>query len=323
MTQFGFHTRTNTARLLFVLLLCTAGIEANWPICYDYKVQDTTKCPKRDSKGRETTGDQTYPFCYHTNMWQVSSPPPDCRDTGCETDPDSSCCCGADPILPTAKDPNFDSDPTSECGKYGQYSVTGASAGQCAACQEGLGADDGFGGKVREIYGNLETPAGTLDVQTFGHINDLSYKLPTCSSGMKTVFAKAERVVNEECDVKSFLALRKCGNCWRAICEFHNNLHWWNGGAFECFQDLFLRRLECYANWYYKYCDCGVTIPEEPETVWRKSCRQSPFFVYDDSRSPPVYPICSTASHVAVSINFWLLVLLAAAAFVWTSSPWD
>lgn len=305
--------RASLSVRVLVGLACISTLEAQWPICYDYKVQDRSLCPKRNSKGGFVNNDETYPFCYHTIMWQTTSPPPDCRDTGCETSPASSCCCGADPILPSAKDPNFDQEREAQCGSatYGAWGTTGGSAGNCAACVQGFGADDGVGGKILEEYGDPEFSGG-VDVQTFGHINDLDYKLPTCSSGMKNIFSKAENVVNKECDVKSFLALRKCGNCWRAICEFHNNLHWWNGKSYTCFKDLFLRRLECYASWYYKYCDCGVTIPEPSEEVWQKECRQTPFFVYDESRSPPVYPICSHASSLPPHLTRHAQLLLFA-----------
>lgn len=54
-------------------------------------------------------------------------------------------------------------------------------------------------------------------------------------------FQKWENEVNRQCDVKTYLKLRKCGNCYRAICQFHNALHWegLDGRTFTCAIDLF------------------------------------------------------------------------------------
>ena len=84
----------------FCFVLRTRFILASYPICYDYKVSNRTLCPLRNWLGGFTSG--YYPVCYQTVMWKEYSPPPTCRETGCNDDSSSACCCGADPTLVSA-----------------------------------------------------------------------------------------------------------------------------------------------------------------------------------------------------------------------------
>ena len=80
-----------------LIILNTRPSSTSYPICYDYKVSNRTLCPVRNFVGGFSAG--YYPVCYHTVMWKEYSPPPTCREQGCNYDSNSACCCGADPTL--------------------------------------------------------------------------------------------------------------------------------------------------------------------------------------------------------------------------------
>jgi len=218
--------------LLLLLAYGPTRALSQWPICYDYWVPTTIgegrkgdsqkpgegskpSCPDRSYEGVivEGTKKGTSP-CYHTTMWDVTSPRPTCRNLGCQSssEPGDACCCGAsqganrvDPFLQNEL-----------CGekKFGYFDVTGASAGSCPACTSGTGADNGVGGRILEVYGDPDLrEKKILDYQVFGHVYDLDYKLASCSTAARTLFDKLEKSVNEACDVKTYYKLLTCGNC--------------------------------------------------------------------------------------------------------------
>jgi len=244
------------------LAVCVGGVGGQWPVCYDY-MQDTSLCPTRDATGEPALDAGTFePVCFHTNYWRETYPPPDCRNEGCRQDSKSGCCCGADQDIPGAKDPT-DAECTS-AALWGDLLTTGGVMNKCDECKRGTGGDDGIGGTVKTVYGDpTKRAANEPDYQVYGHVAQYEYKLKGCGSLVIQRFQKWEAEVNRECDVKTYLKMRRCGNCYRAICNFHNNLHWelGDGQTYDCAADLFLRRMECYKDWYFKYCDCGVTIP--------------------------------------------------------------
>uniref|UniRef100_A0A7S0Z0T1 Uncharacterized protein n=1 Tax=Hemiselmis tepida TaxID=464990 RepID=A0A7S0Z0T1_9CRYP len=250
---------------------CVSGVGGQWPVCYDY-MMDVSACPTRTASGDESTDGTFEPVCFHTNFWQENYPPPDCRNEGCRKDRNSPCCCGADQDVPGAKDPTKE-----ECllAEFGDIRTTGGAMNRCDECKQGRGGNDGAGGTVNAVYGFPELAAtGTPDPATYGHVSQYEYKLKACSSIEIGRFIKWETEVNRECDVKTFLKMRKCGNCYRAICQFHNALHWeGSDGDFTCSADLFVRRMNCYRDWYFKYCDCSVTIPTNDIAgdAWRES----------------------------------------------------
>ena len=99
--------------------------------------------------------------------------------------------------------------------------------------------------------------------------------------------------------------MRRCGNCAQAICDFHNNLHWVNDPFKKCMRDLFLRRMECYARWYHKWCTCKEfsNIPYEgKQGDWESQCVEPKYFNFVPNRDAldrvatrGTYPRCSSA----------------------------
>jgi len=252
------------AKLVLAVVCAVAWVTragGQWPVCYDY-MMDVSECPTRTATGELSTDGVSFePVCFHTNFWQETYPPPNCRNEGCRKDETSGCCCGADQDVPGAKDPTKE-----ECTRtdlWGDLLLTGGAMNKCDECKFGRGGNDGAGGTVNTVYGSPALAAvGTPDPATYGHVAQYEYKLKACSSIEIGRFVKWETEVNRECDVKTFLNMRRCGNCYRAICQFHNALHWEGSeGDFTCSTDLFIRRMECYKDWYFKYCDCSVTIP--------------------------------------------------------------
>lgn len=118
--------------------------------------------------------------------------------------------------------------------------------------------------------------------------------------------------------MKSFFRMERCGNCWKAICEFHNQLHWTNddgdGPTYLCMQDFFARRMECYANWYYKYCDCRQKVPTP--VTWKDECVVVEFLKFDSGTG--FYPMCTDAPRTART-SLLLAALLATGALLWPS----
>jgi hypothetical protein len=57
------------------------------------------------------------------------------------------------------------------------------------------GSDNGVGGRILETYGN---PAlvGQPDPQVYGHVSDIDWKLSTCSTAVRSQFAKVRMVVH-------------------------------------------------------------------------------------------------------------------------------
>jgi hypothetical protein len=191
-------------------------------------------CPMRNDIGeiQETTA--TFSPCYHTTPWDVTSPPPECRNAGCSRglQESAACCCGASDGVQRTNPATADGETCSEA-RWGFYAQTGASAGSCPECKMGQGADNGIGGRVQETYGD---PAliGQPDPQLYGHVYSLDHKLAACSSAVREEFAIMEQIVNEACDVQSYQRLKKCGNCAQAICQFHNILHWISKPSYKC-----------------------------------------------------------------------------------------
>ena len=317
--------------LLLLLSLHPPGCQGQWPICYDYYVSDLAQCPRRDGQtGELLVGKGSYETCFHSHPWDVTSPPPSCRNEGCQavstsqpySDPSLACCCGADQGYQQAN-PSSSTDEAgcvltpseaassgkalcSLCGgaRWGSYNETGGSAGRCPACQQGLGGSDGAGGKITEVYGNPQLKvAGQLDPQTFGHVPSLDYKLPLCSSDVRASFASFEEKVNVACDVQSLYELRKCGDCWIAICNFHNDLHWLTYTEATCAMDYFMRKMSCFASWYHKWCTCQAYtgIPySKSSSSWETECLASPLFQFQarrqDSTQTGTWAICSEAT---------------------------
>lgn len=192
-------------------------------------------CPRRNSIGEEIQDtDASYSPCYHTTPWDVTSAPPDCRNAGCSRggEENAACCCGASEGVGRINPGTAEGEQCSEV-RWGPYPQNGASAGSCPDCKTGQGADNGIGGRVQETYGN---PAviGQPDPQVYGHVYSLDYKLAACSTAVREEFSIMEQLVNEQCDVKSFYRLKKCGNCAQAICRFHNDLHWISNPSYLC-----------------------------------------------------------------------------------------
>jgi len=295
------------------------GVAAQWPICYDYKVSEPSLCPKRDINGLEDNAEAgNEPHCYHTELWAETSPPPSCRDTGCLLNRSSACCCGASSSVPGFISPNTLGSTDTVCtdSTFGTWYQNGGAAGSCPQCKQGVGVSNGIGGNVMETYGEGETRENSkaFDFQTFGHISDLDTKLEMCTTKVRTIWSKHEIAINIECDVKTLLKMERCGNCWRAICEFHNQLHWTNKlstRAFFCMQDLFYRRMECYKNWYKKYCDCQQEVPTP--TDWKANCVTDDFFQFQPDTG--FYDMC-TAAPRAASASVFLAILAAAFALV-------
>ena len=211
------------AAVLAVLLLLLHGPGSAlsvWPICYDYYVPDkigegqSPGCPVRSGAGEFIQGSTDgYSPCYHTGPWDVTAPPPYCRNSGCSSgrSENAACCCGASEGSARA-DPNLADGGDCSEDRWGRYAQTGASAGSCSDCKTGQGADNGIGGRVLETYGD---PAlvGISDPQTYGHVYNLDYKLASCSTAVRAHFEKMEALVNHACDVKTYFRLRSCGNC--------------------------------------------------------------------------------------------------------------
>ena len=303
-----------------------------WPICYDHYVPDTygeaetPGCPMRTKAG-EFVQDTKVSFspCYRTTPWDVTSPPPDCRDRGCVSGlvSERACCCGASQGV-DRQDPKLAEG--GACGEqvWGPYLTTGASAGQCPACKTGQGADNGIGGRVAETYGD---PAlkGQPDPQVFGHVTSLDYKLSSCSTKVRATFREMEELVDTACDVKSFFQLERCGNCAQAICRFHNELHWVSNSVYMCLQDLFLRRMECYAKWYHKWCTCKEFshVPYKgKQGDWESNCVEPYYFSFVPFRGsfdgiPTIgtYPACSLSSRTATSLIATFLLALILVTF--------
>jgi len=57
----------------------------------------------------------------------------------------------------------------------------------------GTGSDNGVGGRILETYGD---PAlvGQPDPQVYGHVSDIDWKLSTCSTAVRSQFAKVRMV---------------------------------------------------------------------------------------------------------------------------------
>eukprot|EP00802_Teleaulax_amphioxeia_P007937 Tamp_07945.p4 GENE.Tamp_07945~~Tamp_07945.p4 ORF type:complete len:136 (-),score=12.95 Tamp_07945:633-1040(-) len=113
-----------------------------------------------------------------------------------------------------------------------------------------------------------------------------------------------ETMVNKACDVKTYYRLRTCGDCARAICLFHNILHWVSNKEYACTQDLFLRRMECYSKWYHKWCTCQEfsSIPYSgKQGDWESQCVEPVYFQFEPNRrdvpTKGTYPACSGATH--------------------------
>jgi hypothetical protein len=134
------------------------GVDAHWPICYDYKVSDPELCPKRDEFGLPASGNKFETNCYHVEPWAETSPAPTCRNDGCLLNKTSACCCGASSTIPGFQNPNKPADKDTECtdNTYGTWNENGGAAGVCPQCSEGLGVSNGVGGNVIEAYGEGE-----------------------------------------------------------------------------------------------------------------------------------------------------------------------
>lgn len=108
-------------------------------------------------------------------------------------------------------------------------------------------------------------PQGAAGIQqgqknSGGHEDDLQLTLPLCSNDVRQSWHEMTAEVNKECDYKTWLEVKRCGNCWTAICKFHNNMHWNNLHRF-CTQQMFSYRMQCYSKWYDRY--CGRPSPDE------------------------------------------------------------
>jgi len=223
-------------------------------------------------------------------------------------------------------DPNLQQGKGGECAKeeFGEFAQTGASAGMCPNCKNGQGADNGIGGRIEETYGDASL-TGQPDPQLYGHVYSLDYKLSVCSTAVRQDFARLETMVNEACDVKSYYRMQKCGNCVQAICRFHNELHWvTNPVLYRCAQDLFLRRLECYAKWYHKWCTCSEFshVPYKGKAGdWEGQCVEPYYLRFEPNRADRptlgTYPACSVAIRTAAPCTALALYLaLLASALV-------